>query len=100
MPSPAPYATDSLTRAFSLPGSEGAEDDDEGSNDEERQRQRRRARRADRDHNAVLHRRVLNEGLAQQSPSMPLIRGQSDLNARLPFIHTVRSAVCLSAFGS
>lgn len=72
-------------------GSEGTGDDE----DEERQRQRRRARRADRDHNALLHRRVLNEGLAEESPSMPLLRGQSDLNARLPFIHTVGAVVCI-----
>lgn len=71
--------------------SEGTGDDE----DEERQRQRRRARRADRDHNALLHRRVLNEGLAEESPSMPLLRGQSDLNARLPFIHTVRARALL-----
>jgi hypothetical protein len=65
----------------------GKEDEDE---DEEARRQRRRARRAERDHSAVMHRRVFNEGLNTLSPGMPMLRGQSDLNARLPFIHRVR----------
>jgi len=65
------------------------DEDGEGTDDEEeRRRRRRKARRAERDHNALLHRRVLNEDLTDLSPGICL-RGQSNLNERLPFIQSV-----------
>ncbi len=70
-------------------GGTGDEDEDgEGTDDEEERRRRRKARRAERDHNALLHRRVLNEDLTDLSPGICL-RGQSNLNERLPFIQSV-----------
>lgn len=63
--------------------------DESADEDHEARRRRRKARRAAREQGALIHRRVLNADL-EESPGLPMIPGQSDMGARLPFIQSVR----------